>query len=108
MNIKINSFKFSLFFFVFFLQIFFLLQSAHACSFDTDCDVGSKCIKSRGSIYGVCMGGMNPGNKYDRKPVRDPLDINGTVGNTCQFSTDCGPGSKCMKESGQINGVCIR
>ena len=38
----------------------------------------------------------------------DPLDINRTVGNTCQFSTDCGPGSKCMKQSGQINGVCIR
>jgi hypothetical protein len=24
----------------------------------------------------------------------------------CQFDTDCSPGSKCLKASGSINGVC--
>lgn len=79
-----------------------------ACSFDTDCDVGSKCIKQSGQIYGYCAGGLNPGNDSDKRPVRDPLDINKTAGNTCSFNTDCGPGSKCLKESGHIKGVCVR
>lgn len=81
---------------------------AMACQFNTDCEVGSKCIKSSGSIYGVCMGGMSPGNKNDDKPIYAPLDTNKTYGDTCQFNTDCGPGSKCIKESGHIYGVCIR
>lgn len=81
---------------------------ATACSFDTDCSVGSKCIKKSGQIYGFCAGGLNPGNDNDRRPVRDPLDINKSAGNTCSFNTDCGPGSKCLKGNGQIKGVCVR
>jgi hypothetical protein len=84
------------------------ISSSWACQFDTDCDVGSKCLKSGGQIYGICAGGMNPGNSSDRTPVHSPLDPNGTVGNTCNFDTDCGPGSKCVKGSGQIHGVCMR
>lgn len=78
-----------------------------ACSFDTDCEVGSRCVK-RGGIYGVCAGGLFPGNSNDRVPVRDPLDLNQTVGNTCSFDLDCGPGSRCAKSSGSIDGVCMR
>ena len=79
-----------------------------ACSFDTDCDPGSKCVKKTGQIYGFCAGGINPGNDHDRRPVRDPMDINKTAGNTCNFDTDCGPGSKCAKKTGFVKGVCIR
>ena len=78
-----------------------------ACSFDTDCNPGSKCAKASGSIYGVCLGGISPGNSNDSQPVRAPLDINGTYGNTCSFNPDCGPGSVCVKQGG-IEGVCMR
>ena len=79
-----------------------------ACSFDTNCSPGSKCLKQPGQIYGVCMGGIQPGNKWDRQPVYDPLDPNRTTGNTCSFDTHCGPGSKCVKSTGSIYGVCLR
>ena len=79
-----------------------------ACSFDTDCSPGSKCVKGRGEIYGICAGGISPGNRNDQQPVYAPLDINRTYGNTCSFDTDCGPGSRCAKDSGSISGVCIR
>jgi hypothetical protein len=26
----------------------------------------------------------------------------------CQFDTDCSPGSNCLKNHGQIKGVCLR
>jgi hypothetical protein len=79
-----------------------------ACSFDSDCSPGSKCAKAIGEIYGVCEGGVSPGNSYDRQPpVHSPYDINGTYGNTCSFSTDCGPGSVCEKKGG-VKGVCTR
>lgn len=83
-------------------------QQAIGCQFDTDCQPGSNCIKSVGQIYGICIGGSMPGNRYDSEPVYAPLDLNRTYGNTCQFDVDCGPGSKCTKSSGSINGTCIR
>lgn len=86
---------------------FLLPATIFACTFDTDCNPGSKCAKSSGSIYGVCLGGISPGNSNDREPVRAPLDVNGTYGNTCSFNTDCGPGSACVKRGG-IEGVCMR
>ena len=84
------------------------INFAFACQFDTDCGVGSQCLKTGGQIYGICAGGMNPGNSSDRSPVYSPLDPNRTVGKTCNFDTDCGPGSECLKGAGQIHGVCVR
>lgn len=90
-------------------MVVFLFGSAHsmACQFNTDCQPGSQCLKPSGQIYGVCAGGISPGNSNDRVPVRAPLDINNTYGDTCSFNTDCGPGSVCLK-SGGINGVCVK
>ena len=90
--------------------IFFMLQlgNAMACMFDTDCEPGSKCLKPDGSLYGICAGGLFPGNKYDQEPVYDPLDPNRTVGNTCTFDIDCGPGNRCLKEQGALEGVCVK
>lgn len=87
---------------------FLLATSAFACQFDTDCQPGSQCLKASGSIYGACVGGISPGNSNDREPVYSPLDLNDTYGETCQFNTDCGPGSSCVKSSGSIYGTCIR
>jgi hypothetical protein len=89
------------------LAVFFFSQ-AIACSFDTDCEPGSRCVKASGAIYGVCVGGLFPGNRHDRVPVYDPLDINRTYGNTCSFDTDCGPGSVCVKSPGSIYGTCMK
>lgn len=85
----------------------FLPATIFACSFDTDCNPGSSCVKASGSIYGVCVGGISPGNSNDRQPVTAPLDINKTYGNTCSFDTQCGPGSVCLKDGG-IYGTCMR
>jgi hypothetical protein len=85
-----------------------LSREAFACQFDTDCNPGSKCMKAQGQLYGVCVGGISPGNSNDKTPVYDPLDPNHTTGNTCQFNTDCGPGGKCVKSGNSIYGTCMR
>src|SRR5206468_12135134 len=78
---------------------------AGACQFDTDCSPGSRCIRSPGSLYGACFGGLAPGNRNDRAPAYDPRDLNRTAGDTCRFGVDCGPGGRCLKAGG-IYGVC--
>lgn len=78
-----------------------------ACAFDTDCNVGSRCVKAASALYGYCAGGMYPGNSSDRNPVYDPLDTSGKIADTCQFDLDCGIGNSCFKEQTSINGVCI-
>jgi hypothetical protein len=70
-----------------------LAGTVGACDFDTDCSPGRR--------------GIFPGNRYDQQPYEDPLDLNETSGNTCSFSTECGPGSICFKKGGAIDGVCL-
>lgn len=89
------------------LFLFLWSTNSMACSFDTDCQPGSRCAIKSGQIYGVCVGGISPGNSNDRQPVYSPTDVNRTYGNTCGFDTDCGPGSTCVKGSGSIYGTCM-
>lgn len=76
---------------------------ASACSSTLDCDLGSKCIKPSGSMYGYCMGGMNPGNSYDAEPA---TDFGGGGGWTCSSNFDCELGYQCAKSG--MQGVCIK
>jgi hypothetical protein len=90
------------------IVVWFPVNLAWSCAFDTDCQPGSRCVKAYGSIYGVCVGGISPGNRNDREPAHFPLDPNRTYGNACQFDTDCGPESACGKGMGSIYGTCMR
>jgi len=82
-------------------------SSLFSCQFDTDCNPGSKCLKDGYSIYGSCVGGTNPGNTYDEKPVKYYNDVSGKKGNTCQFDVDCGAGGNCVKDGYSIYGTCM-
>src|SRR5438093_1596397 len=64
-------------------------------------------LKPSGSIYGMCMGGLNPRNRYDQAPVYSPLDLDGTLGDTCSFDVDCGVSNRCARNSYSITGTCI-
>lgn len=87
-----------------FLILFAFPLSALACSFDTDCEVGSKCVKERGKLKGVCTGGMSPGNSNDQDPYYDPIKKG--IGDTCSFDTECEIGLRCAKDGGSLYGVC--
>ena len=80
------------------------LTPAHACQFNTDCGIGAQCIKRGGSLYGYCAKGMQPGNRWDRQPVRDVLG--GSTGRTCSYSSQCGAGHRCAKSG--LYGVCVK
>jgi hypothetical protein len=95
------------------LALFVLAPIANACEFNTDCAIGSTCVKQGYNLQGICMAGMNPGNKNDQKPFEPepytaPKYKTQSVGNTCSFNIDCSIGEKCAKGAGQITGVCVK
>lgn len=82
-------------------------SSAWGCVFGSDCAVGSRCLKKDGAVYGVCVGGLHPGNENDRRPVEKSGDIDKTFGNTCSYDMDCGLKNKCLRRSGKMQGICV-
>ena len=80
---------------------------ANACAFDLNCNIGSKCMKPSGSLYGYCVGGMFPGNSNDSQPAYNPLDISGKQGDTCSWDLECGIGNKCYKPNFSLYGTCL-
>lgn len=87
---------------------------ALACGFNTDCNVGSKCVKRSGALYEVCVGGMFPGRpesqEEQQQKNRDPYrwSTSKRNGEQCSFTTDCEVGSVCLKEAGRLYGVCFK
>lgn len=77
-----------------------------ACQFSSDCEIGSKCIKSGYNMNGVCIGGMNPGNRGDSQPVYNAYNASDLVGKQCSYDMECGFGRRCIKEGYNLYGVC--
>ena len=80
---------------------------AGACAFDNDCSSGGKCVKDFGASYGVCYGGLRPGNDGDRRPGPQRGDPNHTAGNSCRVDVECGPKSACLVAPNSHEGVCV-
>ena len=80
------------------------IAPAYGCLLNTDCGIGARCIKQPGAVYGICAAGLQPGNQWDKRPVRDLYG--GSTGNTCTLSYQCGFGYKCVKSG--LYGVCVR
>jgi len=80
------------------LVLIAVADSASACRWDTDCAVGSRCLKGEYPMHGICAGGLNPGNSNDLRPVSEPLKPWKRTGNTCIYDLDCGIGGQCVRE----------
>lgn len=92
-----------------FLPLLLLLLSApaFACLTSADCEPGSRCLRPSGRLYGVCAGGLSPGDRYDRGAQQEPRRLrHGNEGATCSFNIDCWPNGVCYKEHG-VYGVCL-
>jgi hypothetical protein len=89
----------------------FLISTAPAmaCESDTDCLPGTQCLKTYGSLYGICsVGGLSPLNSNDRQPMSSPWEGNRTYANTCSFDIDCSPGSHCSFQINSSEGLCMK
>lgn len=80
-----------------------------ACYSDYQCGYGNVCVKPEGSysLQGVCITPVDEfGNKDYGVPMNQefgPRDIEG-----CSWNTDCEIGFKCLKEAGQLEGICVK
>lgn len=80
-----------------------------ACYNDFECGFGNVCVKPSGSysMTGICITPVNEfGNKdYTGRQRQEigPKEIEG-----CSWNTDCKIGFKCLKEAGQLKGICVK
>ena len=80
--------------------------AALACGSDSDCKQGSTCLKASDSVAGICLEGISPATQGASGTGEAPPDPNGTNGKSCAFDTDCGVGSRCLKDY-VSDGVCM-
>ncbi len=84
----------------------FAWTGVFACQFDSECDLGYRCIDLGGDSYGWCVPVENPYNN-DLPPWGDHTEVSQDVsGKSCQVDIDCGYGGKCLIPSGSIYGDC--
>lgn len=88
-----------------------VLETAIACNSDYDCGYGNKCIKPQGSysLTGTCV---SPTDQYGNKDYNSNRTWGKSYGpkaiSSCRFSTDCEYGYKCLIESGELYGLCVK
>ena len=78
---------------------------APACDWDSDCPAASRCVKRFGQPEGVCQRGIAPIDTDERRSPRDPRKP-GTVGQPCDFQSDCLRGLTCVAQGNPTQKVC--
>lgn len=87
----------------------FISTNLFACYSDYQCGFGRVCVKPENSFSmdGICVTPVDEfGNKdYGARMEQEigPREIEG-----CSWNTDCDIGFKCLKEAGQLEGVCVK
>lgn len=79
---------------------------AEACTQDFDCGARSRCVKSAGAIYGMCVRDVLPAD-----PAPGPVPLAGVIPldkEHCTFDADCGAGRACVRASATAPGVCVK
>lgn len=80
-----------------------------ACYSDYQCGFGNVCVKPEDSYSatGVCITPVDEfGNKDFGARMEQELGPREFEG--CSWNTDCGIGFKCLKEAGQLEGICVK
>ena len=83
-----------------FLILVFVLTATPglACTFDAECPLSERCIKSEREHEGRCAN-LNSG-------LRDPLDVTEPQKELCSSDIDCGLGGTCLAVGG-LFGTCV-
>lgn len=88
--------------------IFLLTSPAYPCSFDAECSLGAKCIKSGYGTSGVCV----ESHSYGREKPKDSGSTyeykspSSKKGESCSYKAECGIGGDCLKINGSSTGTC--
>jgi hypothetical protein len=77
------------------------------CYSDFECGFGNKCVKPEGDYYvhGCCVTPVDEFGikKYDYDSHIGVKEVQG-----CSFDIDCPIGFKCVKQPGQLKGLCVK
>lgn len=97
---------------ILFLLFFISFEHAFGCNSDFECGYGNRCVKASGT-YGYSGSCVTPTDQYGNKDYSADRGwgrsgFGATAVPSCSYNTDCGFGFKCMKESGQLYGICVK